>query len=489
MMPWPAHPVVLEIFTWPWLTELGARYQRRRALTLAEVPDEIWDEVARPGIDAVWLMGVWERSPVGAQIARTTPAMRAAHAAALPGDLTDADVIGSAYCVRDYLVDHRLGGEPGLAAARAALARRGVRLVLDFVPNHVAPDHRWVHDHPEYFIQGTPADLARAPDAYLQIGARIFARGRDPYFPSWPEVLQLDASHAGLRAAMVDVVGALARRCDGLRCDMAMLVLDDVFARTWGREPADGSGFWPPIVRATKAAHPEFALWAEAYWDLEPRLVEQGFDACYDKRLYDRMVHALDVPAVRAHLAADASYQRHTLRFVENHDEPRAASLLSPAAHRAALAAVLTLPGVALLYEGEADGRRTHVPVTLRRRAVEPLDRALRADVERLLATVADIRRGTWALAPVRGWPDNASAERLLAWTWTTDARRTLVVVNLTDARADGRVELPWRGHVILDDRLRGDHHARELTDDGLYVALDAHAVHVFDVRARASDR
>ncbi|HEX7841157.1 MAG TPA: alpha-amylase family glycosyl hydrolase [Kofleriaceae bacterium] len=495
MRAWPNSPVVHEIFTWVWLAELGER--AGRGITLADVPDEVWDDVARPGIDAVWLMGVWQRSPMGAQIARSHPGLAAAHQAALPG-FTDADVVGSAYCVRDYVVDRRLGGEDGLATARAQLARRGVRLVLDLVPNHVAPDHRWAREHPEFFIQGTPADLEREPHAFLRIGDRVLACGRDPYFPAWPEVLQLDASHVGLRAAMAELVSGLARRCDGVRCDMAMLLLDDVFARTWGDRasggprPDGGRGFWPTIIGATKAARPDFVFWAEAYWDLEPVLLEQGFDACYDKRLYDRLVHggAIDVGSVRAHLGADVSYQRRMIRFVENHDEPRAASVLSPAAHRAALATVFTLPGVALLHEGEADGRRVRVPVTLGRRPVEEPDLELRAFVERLVAALAGgLRRGAWSLVAVWGWPDNPSAERLLAWSWTDVDHRHLVIVNLSEGRADGRAQLPWtdldRRTILLTDVLSGQRFERDgsaLARDGLYVALDGHAMHVFEV-------
>jgi len=493
-MAWPDHPVVHEIFTWAWLTELGA--QQGRELTLADVPAEIWDDIARPGIDAVWLMGVWQRSPLGAEIARRHPAMRAAHLAALPG-YRDADVVGSAYCIRDYIADPRLGGEDGLALARAALADRGVRLVLDLVPNHVAPDHRWVQDHAEYFIQGTPDDLAREPDAFLPIGDRVLARGRDPYVPPWPDVLQLDASHAGLRAAMVELVDGLARRCDAVRCDMAMLLLDDVFARTWGRRArngprASGRDYWPTLIDATRAAHPEFQFWAEAYWDLEPALLRHGFDACYDKRLYDRIARggAVDVAAVRAHLGADLAFQRRTIRFVENHDEPRAASMLSPAEHRVALATVFTLPGIALLHDGEAEGRRVRVPVTLGRRPVEQPDVELRGFVGRLLAALAGgLRRGRWSMLPVWGWPDNPSAERLLAWSWEDGDRRHLVAVNLSDARADGRVQLRWtdleRRAIGFHDLLSGQRFERDgaaLAREGLYVALDGHGMHVLEL-------
>ena len=488
MSDWPPHPVVHEIFTWVWLADLSVRLDR--PVTLADVPQEVWDRVARPGIDAVWLMGVWRRSAQGAAIARSHPAMSAANREALP-DLVDADVVGSAYCVQDYTVDPHLGGDTGLAVAREALARRGTRLILDLVPNHVAPDHRWVTEHPEYFVQGSPEDLAAEPDAFIEAGGRVLACGRDPYFPAWPEVVQLDASHGGLRSAMVDLVLGIAERCDGVRCDMAMLVLDDVFWRTWGERasggsiPGDGRGYWPTVVDGVRAVHPGFAFWAEAYWDLEPTLLSQGFDACYDKRLYDRLVHG-DPAELRARLGTDPGGQRHTIRFAENHDEPRAATVFSPAAHRAALVTVLTVPGVALLHEGEAEGRRVRVPVTLGRRPTEALDADLRAFVDRLVAAVGEgLRRGEWAPVPVEGWPDNRSAERLLAWTWTAEAGRHLVVVNLSGDPADGRVRLPWTdldGPVTFADRLSDDDFERdgsEVVGDGLYVALDGFGVHL----------
>lgn len=493
MTAWPPHPVVHEIYTWVWLTDL--EHSLGRAVTLASVPDEVWDEVARPGIDAVWLMGVWTRSEAGAEIARRNPAMRADAQGALP-DLIDDEVVGSAYCIADYHVDPRLGGDEGLRVARAALAARGARLVLDLVPNHLAPDHPWVRTHPERFVRGTAQDLADDPASFIELDGEVFACGRDPYFPAWPEVVQLDTSNADLRAAMAELVASLATRCDALRCDMAMLALDDVFTRTWGARatggsaPDDGRGYWPPIIEAAKAANPDLAFWAEAYWDLEPVLVEQGFDACYDKRLYDRLVLGGSPAEVRAHLGADAGYQRHMVRFVENHDEPRAASLLGDQAHLADLTAVLTLPGVALLHEGEADGRRVHVPVTLARRPVEPLDPSLRAGVDALLDAVATgVRSGAWSLAEVHGWPDNPSAERLLAWTWTSDTSRHLVVVNHTDERADGLVQLPWDdlagATATFTDLLTGEafaHDGTTIAADGVYVARDQHSAHLFEV-------
>jgi glycosidase len=423
--------------------------------------------------------------------------MAAAHHEVL-ADLTDDDVVGSAYCVRDYRVDDRLGGEAGLAIAREALAQRGARLVLDLVPNHVSPDHRWVTEHPEYFIRGTADDIARDPASFIAIGDQVIACGRDPYFPAWPEVLQLDASNPALRAAVAALVADLTERCDGLRCDMAMLLLDDVFRRTWGDRVGhdtvdDDRGFWPIVIEAARQARPDFRLWAEAYWDLESVLLEQGFDACYDKRLYDRLVHHAPIDEVRAHLAAPVEGQHRTVRFVENHDEPRAASLLSPAEHLVALTATLTLPGVALVHEGEIERRRVRVPVTLGRRPHEEPYRSIVDGVDRLLGLLADgLRSGEWSLGEVHGWPDNQSADRLLAWSWTAPAARHLVVVNLTAETADGMVTWPWpddAGRTLrLIDRATGEHYDRDGDDavaNGLYVSLHGHASHLFEVEHR----
>jgi glycosidase len=487
----PSNPLVHEIFTWVWLQEVGRRIGR--TVGLGDVPDDVWDDVAGRGVDAVWLMGVWERSPRGAAIAREPSAMDASRAV-LP-DVTDDDIVGSAYCIRNYRVDDRLGGDAGLQTARTALAARGVGLILDFVPNHVAPDHPWAAVHPEYFVHGAADDLARDPKGFMRIGEHVFACGRDPYFPAWSDVLQLDASRADLRHAATDVVLTIADRCDGVRCDMAMLVLDDVFARTWGERGRGGSrpggdhGYWPPLIDAVRASHPDFAFWAEAYWDLEPTLVGQGFDACYDKRLYDRLVHGAPASSIREHVAADLEWQRHTLRFAENHDEPRLASVLDPQAARAVALVSLTLPGVALLHHGQSDGRRVRIPVTLGRGPVEPVDAEQRAWYSRLMHTIGSgMRRGAWAVAGVEGWPDNRSCDHLVAWTWSAPPASWLVVVNLSNDRADGRVRWPGlHSSGTLVDTLTGERYERDVADiqaNGLYVALPPHGAHLLATRS-----
>jgi len=492
-MAWPGDTTVFEVNALVWVEAWSRRLRRR--LTLATLPGEAWDEVCRPGVEAVWLMGVWERSPAGVAIALADPTLAATHHEAL-ADLTDADVAGSPYCIRRYEVDDRLGGRDALAAARAELDRRGCRLVLDFVPNHVAPDHPWVAVHPELFVHGTDDDLARAPEAYLDAGAHVLAKGRDPYFPAWPDVVQLNAFSTDTAATATATLLDIGEQCDGVRCDMAMLLLRDVFARTWG----DAAGEWPAreyweaVLSGVHRVHPGMGFLAEAYWDLEWRLVELGFDACYDKRLYDRLA-GHDVAGVRAHLAAPVEGQRHLVRFTENHDEPRAATTFGPAA-RAAAMVVATVPGTTLWHEGQAEGHRQHLPVMLSRRPEEPDDAELRAFHGRLWEVAAGARRGEWAPASRSGWPDNPSHEQLLAWTWTAPDAATVMVVNFADRPAAGHVQVPagfagmLAGEPVLIDGLTGARYAQdpeEVARRGLFVDLGPWQGHILSTTHQAA--
>jgi glycosidase len=119
---------------------------------LGSVPSSAWDGIAGYGFDAVWLMGVWQRSPASIVIANRNNSLLDDFKRALPA-FQPQDNIGSAYSVRGYVVDQPLGGAEKLAVARRELARRGIRLILDFVPNHVALDHPWLGHRPEYFIR------------------------------------------------------------------------------------------------------------------------------------------------------------------------------------------------------------------------------------------------------------------------------------------------------------------------------------------------
>jgi len=459
---------------------------------LGSVPASEWDAVAGYGFDAVWLMGVWQRSPAGIAIANRNKELSGDLRRSLP-DFQLVDNVGSPYCVRNYEVDSHFGGAAGLGAARGELAARGMRLVLDFVPNHVAPDHPWTIDHPEFFIQGSAEDLKKDPSSFIAAGGRIYACGRDPSCPALPDVLQLNAFHPGLRRAAMATLAHIAGLCDGVRCDMAMLALNHVFERTWQDRVAakPETEYWREVISAVKDSSPGMLFMAEAYWDLEWNLLSQGFDFCYDKKLYDllRFNRAEDI---LSQLCSDSLGQQRLLRFIENHDERRAAEVFSPARERAAAVVIATLPGAHLFHEGQMEGRKISPSVFLGRRPQEPPDLELQAFYKKLLETTAApvFHEGHWSLCGRGGWPDNPSFHNVLAWNWTLDEERYLIVVNLSDQPAQARIHVPWEGlqkeNWRMTDLLSNatfDRLGDEMRELGLYVDLGPWSCHFFACR------
>jgi hypothetical protein len=483
---WSRYPVVYEINTWVWLSDLSRKYGK--SIDLSSVPAAEWEAISTYGFDAVWLMGVWERSPAGIAITNQNGRLLEDFRRVLP-DFSPEDNVGSPYCVRRYVVDQHLGGPEGLAVARAELAKRGTKLMLDFVPNHVAPDHPWVSTHTEYLIRGNSDDVKNDPSSFLDVGGTVYARGRDPYFAAWPDVLQLNAFDAGLRQAVIETISSIAQQCDGIRCDMAMLVLNSVFERTWGARAGTrpSTEYWVDAITVIKNKHPGFLFAAEAYWDLEWELQQQGFDFCYDKRLYDRLEHG-DAESIRLHLGADLSYQNKLVRFTENHDEPRAAAAFSSVKLRAAALTVATLPGLKLFHEGQFEGRKVRVPVFLGRRPDEPVDRDLQDFYRTLLEAISRpiFREGKWSLCEREGWPDNATFRNLVAWSWLKDRERYLIAVNFSDSPLQAQIQVPWAdvggGTWNFTDALSGttyEDDGNQMLSPGLYIELKAWGYHL----------
>jgi hypothetical protein len=496
-MPDILYPSLYQINTRVLLT--ARRRALGRAVTLDDVPDALLDQAAERGFDLVWFLGVWQTGPAGRAVSRSKAEWRADFLKALP-DLSEDDICGSPFAIQAYTVHADFGGDAALARLRERLRRLGLRLMLDFVPNHSALDHPWTRSHPEFYIRGSEAELAHAPQNYTRIetaqGPGVLAYGRDPYFPGWPDTLQLNYRHPKLRAAMIEVLRAIATRCDGVRCDMAMLVLPEVFARTWGQAsiPWDGAApvdtpFWTEAIGRVRQESPEFLFMAEAYWDLEWELQQQGFDYTYDKRLYDRL-HSGDAGAVRGHLHADPEFQRRSVRFLENHDEPRAAFVFPLEAHRAAAVVTFLVPGLRFFHHGQIEGKRRHISMHVARGPAEEVDTRVEGFYLRLLECLKRpvVRQGEWSLRECRqAWEGNGTWGQFIVFTWQGTGRTLLVCVNYGSAQGQCYVDLPlreWAGKkVSLRDLLSEARYEREdLPRNALYLDMPPWGYHVFEV-------
>lgn len=489
------HPLLYQLNTRVTVGEL-ARASGKPA-TLDDLPDATLDQLRAASFDWFWLLGVWRPSPSARSVSRSDLKIRRELQHELP-DLREDDVVSSPFAIRAYEVNPEWGSEDALARLRGRLSQRGLQLMLDFVPNHVAPDHPWVDDHPEYFIAGTPEDLEREPQNFVRVQSRgqerIFAHGRDPYFPGWPDTLQLDYRRAAVRQAMTAELQRVARLCDGVRCDMAMLVLPEIFERTWGPldravEAAPAGSFWPAAIAAVKKERPGFVFMAETYWDLEWTMQQAGFDFTYDKRLYDRL-RSGPARAVREHLLADPDYQRRSVRFLENHDEPRAAATFPPDKHRAAAIVTYCVPGLRFFHDGQLDGRQSRVSMHVGRRQSESTNQEVRAFYARLIACLSrpEFHSGHFRLhACHRAWSDNPTCDDLIVVSWSLERSRLLIAINYAPYRSQGYVRFDFpvpSGRVLLADQLSSERYERggqELLERGLYLDMPPWGYNIFD--------
>jgi len=440
----------------PLLYQLNARVKQHalshglaKPLSLDNWPDREWDQLAEQGFHWLWLLGVWQTGAVGQQISRTHPAWQEGFKACLP-DLSESDICGSCFAITHYRVAAKLGGDSALQRVRQKLNERGLRLMLDFVPNHTALDHHWVHTHPDFFIHGTQENLEQEPQNFvvlesnsLDLNTQIFAHGRDPYFDGWPDTLQLDYSNLDLQIAMQGELIKIAELCDGVRCDMAMLVLPEVFERTWGRSIPH---FWSTAITKVREHFPDFIFLAEVYWDQEWALQQEGFDFTYDKRLYDRLLDQTARP-IRDHLLASPDYQRKLVRFLENHDEPRAATRFPPAVHEAAAMINYLAPGMRFFHEGQLEGKQVYIPIHLCRGPNEQTETRLGEFYLRLLQLLCNslVQDDTWILLEcTQAWDGNGTWRDFIIYHWTrNNGDDLLIIVNYAPHSSQCQITLP----------------------------------------------
>ncbi|MBN1197827.1 MAG: hypothetical protein JXA23_00650 [Bacteroidales bacterium] len=484
------NPTLLQINTRVYLNALSRRLTRQA--TLDDIPDEEIETWAISGFDWIYLLSVWRTGEAGRQISRANPQWRKEFEETLD-DLEEDDIIGSGFAITGYTVAETIGGKETLKRFRQRLAGFGMKMMLDFVPNHMAPDHPWVQEHPDYFIRGTEEDLRHTSDNFSWIRRKhddlILAYGRDPYFSGWPDTIQLNYGNPHLREAMKQELLRIASQCDGVRCDMAMLLLPEVFSRTWG---ITIDSFWPDAISRVKTTYPGFVMMGEVYWDMEYEMQQQGFDFTYDKRLYDRL-RAGEVAPVRDHLSAGIEFQEKLVRFLENHDEQRAASVFSWDVHQVAAIITFLTPGLKFFHQGESLGRKLKISPHLGRGPDEKPNPVIDAFYARLftLLKMPVFHEGEWQLIMSSpAWDDNPTWQNFMAFSWCDQQTNVLAVVNFASYRGQCRVWLPLEnlaGHRwCFRDLFREELFHRdgdELHTYGLYVDLPEWGYHLFEVR------
>lgn len=482
------NPSIYEINTRVWLKRFGDNVK------IDEVPDEYWVSLKNKGIDLVWLMGIWKTKPELAKKYCYEDGLLREYSGALK-DWKDEDVIGSPYAIDEYVVNPDLGDEDSLLKLKLRLNEMGMGLVLDFISNHFHAESKTLKEHPEIFLPANDHYYSEDQHTFYKPfnGSQVFAHGRDPFFPAWQDTVQVNYFSTAAREFMIKMLIKLTRLCDGVRCDMAMLNLNNIFKNTWGgvlenmgfKKP--DVEFWQVAIEIVKDVRDDFLLIAEAYWDLEYALQKLGFDYTYDKKLTDRLTNSYP-PDIRDHLMADKEYQDKSVRFIENHDEERAFKSFGKNREKAAATIISTLQGMRFYNDGQFEGRRIKLPVQLGREPKETEVKCMVEFYDKLLEITKSkvFKDGEWRLLKtLPAWDGNESYQNILAWLWEYKDEKRLVVVNYSDWHSQCRIKLDVRGYaerVELIDLITGNkynHNIEEVAHVGAFIELKAYKSHI----------
>jgi glycosidase len=485
--------LIFEINTRVWLKQLSARYDR--SMTLANIPDAEYQQLKKLGFQAVWLMGVWRSSNKGREIALSDEGLRQEFLRVLP-DFKDEDIECSPYSIAGYEPEASLGGKEGLIEFKERLHKHGMKLILDFVPNHLALDHPWIKEHSEYFVNGTIQDVQNASRSFFLVeNETVLAYGKDPYFPAWTDVAQLNYFNPQTRKAMQGELSKVGSFCDGVRCDMAMLILKRIQKQIWGDRVYAGNKFdepqtefWQDAIAEVKKINPDFFFIAEVYWGLEAELVSLGFDYAYDKIFYDALKEA-DIERLRENFTDEGQLAKKRLRFIENHDEDRAVAVFDNEKSKAACLLMLLASGSHLVYQGQMEGFSKKLPIQLIRRPKEEINGEVFLFYEKLLLNLKAISKtnSQWALRQTfPAWEGNSTSRNLFLFL---NGNSHLAAINYSQYRSQCFARLDLGAlkakNVLFKDLLGSAEYTRsmdEINSRGLYLDMPANGLHLFSI-------
>lgn len=444
-------PSLYQINTRVWL------HDTQKGQAVGQLSDEVLDTIARD-FDYVWFMGIYKQSPYSKQFNSQF------HDAEFPRGRTTA----SPFAIPEYA--------PSPAIAKdwkewdqfvERLHARGVKVIIDFVPNHVAVDHPWVQEHPEYFAFVSQEEYDRLPPrrendgdkrvcqadyyTYTAQDGKTFhlAYGKDPNYATqpWTDTLQLNYANPKVNEEMKQVLLNLVDHADGVRCDMAMLEDPETFQRTWGLS-APPENFWKGAIAAAnqKAAGlgKDFTFLAEAYWDHQ-ELLEDKFNLLYDKEYYDNIGKLLRGEITheqfRAHLQKIDEPGFPYILFTENHDEPRAAAAFGIQAANAAAVITACSPSLWMMHEGQEEARRIRTIAQVDYRPNEVVDIPTQQLYGNLLTLrkLQLFRQGEWHV------PNLVGGDTIISQQVEREKNGAIICTNFSNNESGGKgfVRLP----------------------------------------------
>ncbi|CAN5628394.1 alpha-amylase family glycosyl hydrolase [soil metagenome] len=487
---WMPQVVLLAKSPYVWLGQLAREYDREIE-RLDAIPEEALAELARRGFNALWLIGLWERSSASRTIKR------------LRGQ---ADAVASAYALRDYVIADDLGGPEALDRLRERAARHGIRLASDMVPNHVGIDARWVIEHPDWFVQVDrppyPAytfegpDLSEHPDVAIVLedhyyddsdAAVVFKRidrhtgdttfiyhGNDGTTMPWNDTAQLDYLRAEVREAVIGTILHVARQFPIIRFDAAMTLAKEHVRRLWYPPEGEAGGipsrarygamsddafeaampheFWREVVDRVAREVPDTLLLAEAFWMMEGYFVRTlGMHRVYNSAF----MHMLKGESNGEHralvkevLAFDPQVLKRFVNFLNNPDEETARAQFGDGDKYFAAATLLTtMPGLPMFGHGQVEGFSEKYGMEYRRAKVDETPDANL--LERHEREIFPLMHRRWQFAEVERFrlfdvigDDGGVREDVYAYTNVVRGAVSLVLVNNRYERSSGRIHV-----------------------------------------------
>jgi glycosidase len=406
---WMASSVLLAKSIYVWLDQLSSRYQRA-ITTLSDIPDEELSCLSNWGFNALWLIGIWERSSASKRIKQ------------LSGN---PEAGASAYALQAYRVAEDLGGEEALQNLEQRCHKHGIRLACDVVPNHTGIDSEWVRQHPDWFLQADqppyPAyqfsgpDLCdddetsiRIEDGYWDHSdaavvyehhnhrsgqRRYIYHGNDGTHMPWNDTAQLNFLLPEVRQAMSDLIVTIARRFSLIRFDAAMTLARKHFRRLWFPPPGGSAGvpsrsafwmsdadfeqvfpveFWREVVDRINREVPDTLLIAEAFWMMESYFVRNlGMHRVYNSafmNMLKREENAKYRKIIKDTLAYNPEILKRHVNFMNNPDEATAVEQFDKGDKYFGVATLLaTLPGLPMFGHGQIEGYREKYGMEYRR--------------------------------------------------------------------------------------------------------------------------